>query len=222
MNKRYFGLILLALACLAPPAGAQSWILVSKVIDGDTLILQGGERIRLIGLDTPELNDSRETAAAMARRSRDFLKNLAEGKHVRLEYGRERTDSYGRTLAYLYLKDGTFINAEIIRQGYGAVYKFFPFQYLDEFIFYEKSAREAGRGLWPVDPDVLLRRRPSESHREEAPGREQAGDTVYITRTGGRYHRAGCIHLKQGSIAIRLGDAVKQYSPCSSCRPPEP
>lgn len=222
MKKKCFDLILIALVCLAPPAGAQSWIRVSKVIDGDTLVLQGGERIRLIGLDTPELKDPRETAAAMARKSRDFLKDLAEGKHIRLEYGRERTDSYGRTLAYLYLKNGTLINAEIVRQGYGAVYKFFPFQYLDEFLFYEKGAREAGRGLWPVDPDVLLRRRPSESGRKEAPGREQARDTVYVPRTGCRYHRAGCIYLKQGSIAVPLSDAVKQYSPCSFCRPREP
>ncbi|MBN2321411.1 MAG: thermonuclease family protein [Acidobacteria bacterium] len=176
MKKKYFSPILLVLICLVQPAGAQSWIRVSKVIDGDTLILQGGERIRLIGVDTPELNDTRETAAAMAREARAFLQGLAEGTYVRLEYGRDKTDSYGRTLAYLYLKDGTFINAEIVRQGYGAVYKFFPFQYLDEFLFYEKRARAAGKGLWPIDPDILLRRRFPDSGHKETEGHEHTED----------------------------------------------
>ncbi len=70
------------------------------------------------------------------------------GKRVRLEYDRERQDKYGRTLAYVYLEDGTFLNAEIIRQGYGFAYTQFPFKYLEEFRKLEREAQEAGRGLW--------------------------------------------------------------------------
>lgn len=73
---------------------------------------------------------------------------MLEGKHVRLEYDWERTDRYGRTLAYVRLPDGALLNAEIIRQGYGHAYTRFPFKYLDEFRQYEREAREAGRGLW--------------------------------------------------------------------------
>jgi micrococcal nuclease len=160
MRKYYPGLFLsVVFLCLAQSAAGQSWFQVSKVIDGDTLQLRSGERVRLIGIDAPELGDSREKAAAMARESRDFLRGLAEGRDVRLEYGHDKKDSYDRTLAYLYLRDGTFINAEIIKQGYGAVYKSYKFRYLDEFLFYENEARSAGKGLWPVDPDILLRRR---------------------------------------------------------------
>ncbi len=73
---------------------------------------------------------------------------MVQGKRVRLEYDWERRDKYGRTLAYFYLEDGTFLNSEIIRQGYGFAYTRFPFKYLEEFRKLEQEAREAGRGLW--------------------------------------------------------------------------
>lgn len=67
---------------------------------------------------------------------------------VRLEYDWQRKDSYGRLLAYVYLEDGTFLNAEIIKQGYGYAYTNYPFRYLKEFRSYEKQAREGKQGLW--------------------------------------------------------------------------
>jgi micrococcal nuclease len=77
-----------------------------------------------------------------------FTKKMVEGRPVRLEYDWQERDKYGRLLAYVYLKDGTFLNAEIIKQGYGYAYTRFPFKYLNEFRQYEKEAREAKRGLW--------------------------------------------------------------------------
>ena len=65
---------------------------------------------------------------------------------------RERTDRYGRTLAYVYLLDGTLANAEIIRQGFGHAYTRFPFRYLDRFRALEREARNAARGLWAAPP----------------------------------------------------------------------
>jgi micrococcal nuclease len=73
---------------------------------------------------------------------------MTEGKRVRLEFDQDRVDRYGRTLAYVYLEDGTFFNAEIVRQGYGFAYTRFPFRYLEQFRDYEREAREAKRGLW--------------------------------------------------------------------------
>jgi micrococcal nuclease len=75
-------------------------------------------------------------------------RKMVEGKEVRLEYDWQKRDKYGRLLAYVYLKDGTFLNAEIIKQGYGFAYTKYPFNYLDEFRRYEREARENGRGLW--------------------------------------------------------------------------
>lgn len=122
--------------------------LVKRVIDGDTLELSAGERVRLIGVDTPETKDPRKPVQYFGREAAEFTRRMVEGKRVRLEYDWERRDKYGRTLAYVYLEDGTFLNAEIIRQGYGFAYTRSPFKYLEEFRKLEQEAREAGRGLW--------------------------------------------------------------------------
>jgi endonuclease YncB( thermonuclease family) len=122
--------------------------LITRVIDGDTLELYTGERVRLIGVDTPETKDPRRPVQYFGEEAAAFTRRIVEGKRVRLEYDWERKDKYGRTLAYVYLEDGTFLNAEIIRQGYGFAYTRFPFKYLEEFRKLEREAREAGRGLW--------------------------------------------------------------------------
>lgn len=81
---------------------------------------------------------------------------MCEGKTVRLEYDQTRRDKYDRLLAYVYLEDGTFVNAEIVKQGYGHAYTRFPFKYLEEFREYEREAREQKRGLWAEESDLLL------------------------------------------------------------------
>ncbi|MDZ4339059.1 MAG: thermonuclease family protein [candidate division NC10 bacterium] len=117
-------------------------------MDGDTLELSTGERIRLIGVDTPETKDPRKPVQYFGDEAAAFTRRMVEGKRVRLEYDWERKDKYGRTLAFVYLEDGTFLNAEIIRQGYGFAYTRFPFKHLEEFRKLEQEAREEGRGLW--------------------------------------------------------------------------
>ena len=130
------------------PAPSGAWRTVVRVVDGDTLVLDGNERVRLIGVDTPETVDPRRPVQYFGKEASAFTKRTAEGKRARLEYDQERTDRYGCTLAYVYLEDGTFLNAEIIRQGFGHAYTRFPFRYADEFRAYEREAREQRRGLW--------------------------------------------------------------------------
>lgn len=125
---------------------------VERVVDGDTIIVGGVGRVRLIGVDTPESVDPRRPVEFFGKEASAFTRRLADGKRVRLEYDRERTDRYGRTLAYVHLPDGTFLNAEIIRQGYGHAYTRFPFEHLDRFRQFEREARQAGRGLWGAAP----------------------------------------------------------------------
>ena len=139
-------LVAVALLALVPASvGAQR---VERVVDGDTLVVQGVGRVRLIGVDTPETVHPSRPVEFFGREASTFAKRLLEGRRVRLEYDRERTDRYGRTLAYVHLADGTFVNAEIIRQGYGHAYTRFPFRHLDRFRRLEREARAAGRGLW--------------------------------------------------------------------------
>ena len=129
----------------AAPAAAQ---LVERVVDGDTIIVEGVGRVRLIGVDTPESVHPRRPVECFAKEASAFAQRMLHTQRVRLEYDQERTDRYGRTLAYVYLPNGTFANAEIVRQGYGHAYTRFPFRYLDDFRQYEREARQGGRGLW--------------------------------------------------------------------------
>ena len=136
----------------SPPKSEGDWRTCIRVVDGDTILLDGDERVRLIGVDTPESVDPRRPVQYFGKEASAFTRRLAEGRRLRLEYDRERQDRYGRTLAYVYLDDGTFLNAEIIRQGYGHAYTRFPFRYSEEFRAYEREAREQRRGLW-ANPD---------------------------------------------------------------------
>jgi endonuclease YncB( thermonuclease family) len=130
-----------------PPAHVQS-VVAKRVIDGDTLELSTGETVRLIGVDTPETKDPRKPVQYFGKEATAFTQRTVAGKRVHLEHDQQRHDKYGRTLAYVYLENGTFVNAEIIKQGYGFAYTRYPFKYLEEFRKLEREAREAKRGLW--------------------------------------------------------------------------
>jgi micrococcal nuclease len=126
---------------------------VIRVIDGDTLVLSPNEKVRLIGVDTPETKHPKKAVECFGREATKFTKNMVAGKRVRLKFDdvnatRGHRDRYGRTLAYVYLEDGTLLNAEIIRKGYGHAFTQFPFRYLLRFRNLERQARERGMGLW--------------------------------------------------------------------------
>ena len=189
---------------------AQEWRKCIRVIDGDTIELDGGEKVRLIGVDTPETKDPRKPVEYFGQEAYEFTKKLIEGKKVRLEYDQNKIDKYGRTLAYVFLEDGTFVNVEIIRQGYGFAYTKYPFKYLEEFRAFEREARENRRGLWASK---------EESKSETSKASEDT--IVYITKSGKKYHREGCRYLSKSKIPISLKEAIKRgYTPCSVCRPP--
>ncbi len=141
--------LVLAAATLLAAAPAESAAqVVERVVDGDTIIVRGIGRVRLIGVDTPETVHPGRPVEFFGKEASAFTRRLVDGKRVRLEYDQQRTDRYGRTLAYVHLPDGTFVNAEIIRRGYGHAYTRFPFRHLDRFRGLERDARRAGRGLW--------------------------------------------------------------------------
>ncbi len=121
---------------------------VKRVIDGDTLLLINGERVRLIGVDTPETKHPKKPVEYFGKEAYLFTKQMIDGKEARFEFEKQKRDRYGRLLAYVYLSDGTFLNAEIIKQGYGFAYTKFPFKYMRDFRRYEREAREKRKGLW--------------------------------------------------------------------------
>lgn len=145
-------LLVAALAAAAPTAGAAptaQYRTVVRVIDGDTILLDHNERVRLIGVDTPETVDPRKPVQRYGREASAFTHRAVEHQLVRLEPGWERRDKYGRTLAYVFrASDGFFLNAELIRQGYGHAMTRFPHPHMEAFRALEREAREARRGLW--------------------------------------------------------------------------
>lgn len=162
LHKTLFAGFLLFVSLVPACVGAVETRTVEYVIDGDTIILDGHEKVRLIGVDTPELNDSLRNARNAKRWGADsavvddfayhakaYTNRMIGGKTVRLEYDWERKDKYGRTLAYVYrLPDNMFLNAEIVRQGYGFAYLRFPFKYAGQFRKFEKEAMKNKRGMW--------------------------------------------------------------------------
>ncbi len=135
---------------LPPPPGTYN---VASFEDGDTITVDMNgtkERIRMIGVDTPETQDPRVPVQCFGKAASEFTKNLIGTNPVRLEADPTNTnrDRYNRLLRYVYLPDNRLVQAEIIRAGYGFAYTLFPFEKLEEFRGYEREAREQGRGLW--------------------------------------------------------------------------
>ncbi len=116
--------------------------LVVKVTDGDTIELEGGARVRYLGIDTPELGEAYYSEASTRNRE------LVEGKVVELQRGKRDKDEYGRLLRYVYV-DGVFVNAELVAQGYAMAYIFDPDErYSQVLVQLEQYAKMKKRGLW--------------------------------------------------------------------------
>jgi micrococcal nuclease len=120
---------------------------VTKNTDGDTLRLSGIGRVRLIGVDTPEVYGGVE---CYGREASAFTKKvLPPGTPVRYRLGIEARDRYGRALAYVWLRDGRFFNLMLVDRGYAQVLTIPPnVDYADRFREAQHRAREAERGLW--------------------------------------------------------------------------
>jgi len=131
------------------PSGVD--VAVSRVVDGDTIVVAGGERVRLIGMDTPETVDPRRPAGCFGKEASRFTASLLPpGTAVRLVGDVEQRDRYGRLLAYVYRRsDGLFVNAELVRRGFAQVLTIPPnVAHTDELAALARQAREAAQGLW--------------------------------------------------------------------------
>lgn len=136
---------------LPEPVADEELGLVRRVVDGDTLLLEDGRRIRLIGVDTPESVKPDFPAEPFGPEAAEFTGKLLTGRQVRLVYDRERFDQYGRTLAFVYLDD-LLVNEELIRQGLSPAQLQYPYRsdMKTRFKAAEKSARERRIGIWSL------------------------------------------------------------------------
>ena len=172
MSLRRLALVILALAAAAAGGAGASGVLdgsgetaeapdargelgrVLKVVDGDTIHVQLAgsvrEKVRYIGVDTPETKDPRRPVQCFGRAASDFNARLVAGEPVRLERDVEPRDRYGRLLAYVFrARDGLFVNAELVRRGFAQPLTIAPnVRYAGRFAALARDARTDGRGLW--------------------------------------------------------------------------
>jgi micrococcal nuclease len=173
---------------------------VVGVIDGDTIELGDGRKVRLIGLNTPERGEPGYDSASI------LTDRLIGGRTVRLEYDRDRFDRYQRTLAYIWV-DGRLINTEILKSGWGSCYFFDgSMRHSREFLLAQREAMKAHRGLWKTP------------HTET----EESYTALFSAY---RFHRPGCESLQGADPEMEIVYHVKDsayydgYAPCGKCRP---
>ncbi len=180
---------------------------MAEVRDGDTVVLGTGQKVRLLGIDAPELEREGQPADFLAHKAKRVLTDLAQGKRVRLEYDKVRYDRYGRILAFLFLQDGTDLSGELVRQGLARVYTIPPnLRFREELLAAQRQALETRRGIWlkalkQDEFSYIGNKRSLIFHRPTCPQGEK-------TAPGNRREFRS------------LTDAYLQgYSPCRTCKP---
>ncbi|MFC1496298.1 thermonuclease family protein [Candidatus Margulisiibacteriota bacterium] len=146
MQKLLFSFIIFLL--LSFPAQSDDLFMVKRVVDGDTIKLTNGEKVRYIGIDTPETKHPKKPVQYFGKEASEANKMLVEGKQVRLEFDVQKRDRYGRLLAYVYVDD-IFVNAWLVWNGYAQVSTYPPnVKYQEYFLKLQRVARKEKRGLW--------------------------------------------------------------------------
>jgi micrococcal nuclease len=205
--KKYLTIML---ACLllfvCQQASTAEWNQVKWVVDGDTVVLVDGQKVRYIGINAPELADENHGAEPYAEVSKKFNALLVNRRKVRLEFDKERFDRYQRLLAYVFLENATFVNAEIISNGYAYLLKLRPNLKYDSILLQsQRSAMSAKKGIW-------------QNWKENT-------NTVIGNKNSHRFHLTACpygkrIKPKNRVVFRKKWDAYWEgYAPAKRCMP---
>jgi len=149
--KHYIILIFICLLFIQSQQAciADTWRRVRWVTDGDTIVLDHGLKVRYIGINAPELQHADHMAEPFGEAAKQFNTTLVNRKKVRLEFDKERLDQYKRQLAYVFLKNGIFVNAEMLSNGYAYLLRHRPNLKYDSILLQsQRSAMTAKRGIW--------------------------------------------------------------------------
>jgi micrococcal nuclease len=196
---------LLLFSCLAFNVKAKEYV-VTKVIDGDTVMLDSGEIVRYLGIDAPPIKKSEGGPQFYAREAARQNKSLVLLKKVRLEFDVNKKDAEGRLLAYVYVKD-TFVNGELVRLGCArAAVKPPDLRYRDLLLKYQKDASKRCAGLWQED-------------------KQETGPYYVGNKRSHVFHRPSCplsnrIPEKSRIVFRTRADPISiGYVPCRKCKP---
>ena len=199
-------ILYLFLWSISKPALSAESVRVAGVIDGDTIVLSDGQRVRYLGIDAPE-REGKGPADFLAQESYQFNRRLVLKKEVRLVYGQERRDRYDRLLAYVFLDNGLFVNGELVKQGLATVLYHGPrMERFDELLQLQREAIKDFRGIW-----AKALKESDDSYRGQVHTR--------------RFHRLDCplgknIAPKNLILFPSKKEAYWQgYSPCRNCKP---
>jgi len=158
MKRNFFLLLLVTFSLLAFSINAQvpaaRFVKVQRVIDGDTFVLTTGEKVRLLGIDTPELDSKVVQEKNLAIKATELTKSYVEGKQIKLTFDGKTKDIFGRTLSYVWLtnnegKDSLFIQAELLKAGLARILMY-PKDKMYYHLFYNlrNTARKNKLGIW--------------------------------------------------------------------------
>jgi len=205
-RKNLITLLLAALVCLSFTHSAR-YHRVKFVYDGDTILIDTGEKVRYLGIDTPEIGHEGKKSQFMAFAARNFNRQLVGDALVRLEFDREKKDHYGRTLAYVFLENGEMVNAAMIRKGYAHVLLKWPnFKYRSLLLAYQREAMRKRIGIW--------------RYKTKKP------EPYYIGSSSSyRFHRPSCPFAKKipphhiVRFSTRYQAFWEGFSPCRECNP---
>jgi len=137
--------------------GSSRWVTVAHVYDGDTFKTRSGEKVRLLGINTPEIAHSSSPGEPLGIKAKQELQSLLQNKLVQLSFDEERRDDYGRLLAHVYLRNGTWINGRMVEAGLAHVYTFAPnFRHTEKLLELERLARSNRLGIWRSDRFSVL------------------------------------------------------------------
>lgn len=126
-----------------------TWYQVKWVVDGDTLVLSNGQKVRYIGINAPEVAHDGQKAEPYGDEAKRFNASLVQGEKIRLEFDQERYDQYKRLLAYIFLKDNTFVNAELLSNGYAYLLYHRPnTKHSSLMLQSQRAAMSAKKGIW--------------------------------------------------------------------------
>lgn len=196
----------LAAAVECPAERIDERVTVAAVVDGDTLRLDDGRQVRLIGINTPEFGRDGEPDQPFAQEAHRALQNFIErgGSELALRLGSERRDHYGRLLAHPYLPDGRNLTRLLLERGHGLRVTVPPnLRHLDCYRRAERNARAAGRGIW------------SGPWYRGTPASELPTDAGGFAVVSGRIERIGeserAFWLDLGGLSLRLPKADLPY-----------
>lgn len=192
---------------------------VTRVVDGDTIEIifnENKEKVRFIGVDTPETKHPTKGVQPYGPEASTFTKENLEDKDIALEFDVQERDCYGRLLAYVYTEDGVMFNARLVEEGYAQMATFPPnVKYVDRFKKLQEEARENSRGLWGLKEKEV----PENSNATQTKG-------MYVgSINSDKYHKPDCKWAKKISSKNEIwfkhpADAKTHgYKPCGVCRP---